>query len=112
MMGGARKHGFLTGVIVGLVFAGLAYLITGLPSAAAIFGVVFGGVTYAIRRLGALDRKAVPGGPVSNDEDEDTTWASDSTSSTIWTPSDDTAPDSGSDGGSCDSGGDGGGSSD
>jgi hypothetical protein len=114
--------GLPTGIIVGLAFAGLAYLITGMASAAAIFGVVFGGVVYAVVRYRALYAKPATSGEggVSGDDD-DTTWSQDSSySSWMSSTSSDPAPsdadcsdsgsDSGSDdGGSCDSGGDSGG---
>ena len=111
-----------TGILVGLAFAGLAWLITGMASAAVIFGVVFGvvfgGVIYAVTRYRALYAKpAVDGFGGSSD---DTTWDDDTSSwsasslSSDPTPADascdDSGSDSGSDGGSCDSGGgDGGG---
>ena len=107
-----------TGILVGLVFAGLAWFITGMAGAAVIFGVVFGGVIYLVTRYRILYGKpAADGVGGSSDGDEDTTWSYDSSSS-AWmsstssdpTPSDDACADSGSDsgsddGGSCDSGG-------
>lgn len=106
-----------TGILVGLVSAGLAWFITGMASAALIFGVVFGGVIYLVTRYRILYGKpAADGVGGSSDGDDDTTWSHDNSSST-WmssissdpTPSDDACADSGSDGGSCDSGGDSGG---
>lgn len=111
-----------TGILVGLVSAGLAWFITGMASAVLIFGVVFGGVIYAVTRYRILYGKpAADGFGGSSDVDDDTTWSYDSSSS-AWMSStssdpaltDDACADSGSDsgsddGGSCDSGGDSGG---
>ncbi|SFI72930.1 hypothetical protein [Caulobacter sp. UNC279MFTsu5.1] len=101
-----------TGILVGLAFAGLAWFITGMASAALIFGVVFGGVIYAVTRYRALYGKpAVDGFGGSSDDmtwDDDTSSWSASSPSSDPTSGDTSCDDSGSDSGSCDSGGGGG----
>ena len=115
--------GLPSGILVGLVFAGLAFLITGMASAAAIFGLVFGGVIYAVVRYRLLDAKpATSGFGGSSDVDDDTSTHDGSWSSWMSSTSSDPAPsdtdcydsgsDSSGDGGSCDSGGDSGGGGD
>ena len=112
--------GLPTGLIVGLAFAGLAYLITGMPSAAMIFGVVFGGVTYGVMRYRALYGKPATSGEGGSGDDtawdsDTSTWSSSSMSiepTPANTDCGDSGSDSSSDGGSCDGGGDGGGGGD
>ena len=112
--------GLPSGIIVGLVFAGLAFLITGMPSAAAIFGLAFGGAIYAVVRYQLLYAKPATSGFGGSSDDGDTSTYDSSYSSWMSSTSSDPSPsdtdcsdnssDSGSDsGGSCDSGGDSGG---